>query len=109
MGNAQSLQIQKAVPMVQRVTAAGSVGVGYSLVGSVFGSGVIMLIIVSTLDQDVQISLDGTHDFMPVLSNSAIVLDMRSDGCALPGDLAVYVKQIGAPASGNLYVSGIQV
>jgi len=109
MGNPQSLQVQLAIPMIQRVAAAAAIGSTYTLVGSIFGSGVILLIIVSTLDQDVQISLDGVNDFMPVIAHSAIPLDIKSDVAAIPGWRGVYVKEIGNPTTGSLYVSGFQV
>lgn len=107
--NPLSLIPQKAVPQAQRSIAAASIGGSYTLVGTIFTTNVVLLIIVSTLDQHVQISLDGVNDFMPVLSGSAIVLDFKSDGAPLSGNYGVYVKEIGNPTTGNLYVSVVSV
>lgn len=96
---------QKAVPIAQQSVAAASVGATYAVVGAVFSNPIVLVIIVSTLNATVQVSWDGVTDHIPVVAGATIVLDFRSDNVALPGVDGVYVKQIGVPATGSLYVS----
>lgn len=96
---------QKAVPLTQRSIAAASIGSSYSLVGSIFSDPVVLLIIVSTLDQDVQISWDGSADHLALPSSGTLVIDFKSDDIVFPGNFGVYVKQIGTPTTGTLYIS----
>lgn len=96
---------QKAVPVAQKSAAAAAIGATYTIVGSIFSNPIVMLVIVSSLDQPVQLSWDGVTDHMPLLAGGTIVLDFRSDEIAFPGNLGVYVKEIGNPTTGNLYVS----
>lgn len=95
-----------AIPLVQRSLAAGSIGAGYTLVGSIFSAPVVLLLIVSTLDEDIQLSLDGTTAFIPLLAGGTIVLDEKTNGIALPGWRGVYASQLGIPTSGAVYVGG---
>lgn len=97
---------QRAIPLAQRSIAAASIGASYTLVGTIFSTGVVQLFIISTLDQNVQVSLDGVADFIPIKANSQVVFDLRSDEISIPGSYGVYVKQIGVPTTGNLYVCG---
>jgi hypothetical protein len=100
---------QRAVPLAQRSLAAASVVAGYTVVGSIFSDAVIQLLIVSTLDQTVQASFDGVTDHFPIVAGSTIVLDFRSNEIAIPGNLGIYVKEIGNPTTGNLYVSAFSL
>lgn len=104
-----SPHFREAHPLAQQVAAATDVTASYTLVGSVFGEGVVTLIIVSTLDQDVQVSLDGIVDFMPVVAGATIIIDVKANQIALSGYRGVYVKEIGDPTTGSLYVSAIGV
>lgn len=96
---------QKAVPIAQKSIAAASIIATYTIVGSIFSNPVVLLMIVSTLDQPVQLSWDGVNDHVPLLAGGTLVLDFRSDEIAFPGNLGVYVKEIGNPTTGSLYVS----
>ncbi len=104
-----SPQFREAHPLAQRSVAAASITASYTLVGTVFGEAVISLIIVSTLDQAVQISLDGTTDFIPVVVGATIVLDIKANVAAFGGWRGVYVKEIGNPTTGSLYIGAIGV
>lgn len=96
---------QKAVPVAQKSIAAAGISTSYAVVGSIFSNPVVLLTIVSTLDQAVQISWDGVSDHMPMPAGGTLVLDFRSDFVCFPGNLGVYVKEIGNPTTGSLYVS----
>lgn len=109
MSFALSPYFREAKPLAQRAIAAAAIGASYSLVSSVFGEGVVTIIIVSTLDENVQLSLDGTTDFMPMVAGATFVLDIKANQIALGGWRGVYVKEIGNPTTGSLYVSAIGV
>ena len=100
---------QKAVPLSQQTVAAASIGASYSLVGAKFSDPPLILILVSTLDQAVQLSLDGINDWIPMPALGTVIIDIKANGLGFPGEYGVYVKRIGTPASGVLYVSGVTV
>ena len=109
MSFALSPYFREAKPLPQKSIAAASIGATYSIVDSVFGEGIITLIIVSTLDEDIQISLDGVDDFIPVVAGATIIIDVKSNQAAFGGYRAVYVKEIGNPTTGSLYVGLVGV
>lgn len=96
---------QRAVPIAQKSIAAASISGTYAITGSIFSDPVVMLVIVSTLDQAVQVSWDGVSDHIPIVAGGTVVLDFRSDFICFPGIYGVYVKEIGNPTTGSLYVS----
>ena len=100
---------QKTIPIAQKSLAAASISNSYSIVGSIFNNPVVLLIIVSTLDQAVQISWDGVTDHLPMPAGGTLVLDFRSDNTTFPGVYGVYAKEIGNPTTGTLYVSAFTV
>ena len=84
----------KLIPIAQRSIAAGSVGASYSLIGTVFNTSVVLLTVVSTLDQAVQLSWDGAVDHLPMPAGGTLVLDFKTNGAVFPGFYGVYVKRI---------------
>lgn len=100
---------QKAVPIAQKSIVAASILSTYTLVGSVFSSPPVMVIIVSTLNETVQFSWDGVTDAFPIPPASTVIIDLKSDGIVLPEHSGPYVKDIGDPNSGSLYVGGFSV
>lgn len=102
-----SILITAASPLPQIEYAASSITSSYTLAGSFFKSVSIMLI-VSTLDQPVQVSFDGTNDHIAVPAGSTvpvfIPIDFKSNGCFF-SNVNVFVKEIGNPSTGSLYVS----
>lgn len=109
MSFALSPYFREAKPLAQRAIAAASIGASYAIVGSAFGEGVVTLILVSTLDATVQLSFDGSTDFMPMVAGATAVIDIKANQIALGGWRGVYVKEIGNPTTGSLYVSAIGV
>ncbi len=104
-----SLQASNAVPLAQLSVAAASITSSYTSMG-VFSSPVVFGMIVSTLDQPVQLSFNGgVSDTIAVPAGSTvpvfIPLDFKSNLTSLPAT-AVAVKEIGNPTTGNLYVCG---
>lgn len=101
---------QKAIPIAQRAVAAAGIGASYSLVGSLYQQGVVTLIFISTLDQAVQVSFDGVTDHLAIPSTGIpIQINLKDNGLVLPGNFGIYVKEIGNPASGSLYVCAFGV
>lgn len=94
----------RAVPIAQKTLAAASISGTYALVGSIFAQPVALMIIVSTLDQAVQLSWDGVTDAIPLPAGGTLIIDFKSDNIVFPGNYGVYAKEIGNPATGTLYV-----
>ncbi|NJL54155.1 hypothetical protein HC928_02565 [bacterium] len=104
---------QKAVPLSQRSIAAESITSSYALVGTIFSSPVLWLCIVSTLNAVVQISLNGTTDFVAIPVGDTvpaiITIPFKEFNTVLSGNFGIYVKEIGNPSAGNLYISAISI
>lgn len=98
-----------AVPLAQRSAAAAAITTSYTQVGTNFGRGVVFLILVSTLDQAVQLSFDGITDHIALNPSQTIYIDLKSAQIVLPGHFGIWVKEIGNPGSGNLYVNAFGV
>jgi hypothetical protein len=99
----------RIVPIAQKVIAAASISGTYTVVGSIFSAPVVMIMIVSTLDQPVQLSWDGVTDAIPLVAGGLLVMDFKTNQAVFPGNLGVYVKEIGNPANGSLYVGAFTV
>lgn len=101
--------ISQIVPVTQVAVAAASFTNAYTLGGS-FASPLIWMDIVSTLDQPVQISFDGTNDHIAVPAGSTvpvyIPIPFRANN-AFFASVKIFVKEIGNPTTGSLYVNGL--
>lgn len=98
-----------AAPLAQRSAAAAAITSSYTEVGTNFGRGVAFLILVSTLDQAVQLSFDGITDHIALNPAQTIYIDFKSAQIVLPGHFGIYVKEIGNPTTGNLYINAFGV
>ena len=68
-----------------------------------------ILIINSTLNQDVFLSFDGSEDHIFVEAGIDITLDLRAANLHLPRSGYIYVKTVGtAPTSGSLYIAEVR-
>ena len=90
--------------------AAASVVAGYTAIGTPLTKPALAVLFVNATDQDVQISLDGTHDHFPLLARSSFIFDVSSDkvvdrGLFIAQGTQVYAKRIGTPTTGSVYVS----
>jgi hypothetical protein len=108
-GNPLSDFYYPAIPMAQRVIAAAAISSTYSIIGSIFSTAPIMVIIISTLDQTVQFSWDGVTDAFPVIANVPLIINLKTNKVAISGNYGAYVKEIGNPTTGSLYVGGFTV
>lgn len=101
-----SMWITNAVPLTQIAYPAASITATYTIAGT-FSSGVVSMMIISTLDQPVQVSFDGVHDHVAVPAGSTVPVFMpfnfKDNDTVLPNPI-IAVKEIGNPTTGSLYV-----
>ena len=93
-----------------RSLAFGSIGAGYSGIGTSITNPIRILHIQNLTDASLMFSYDGVNDHFPLPANGFLVLDItanksREQGCYLAEGTRVYAKQIDAPTSGSVYVS----
>ena len=105
-----SKEISLVVPVKQLTIGNASVGATYAAIGT-FAAPLIVMHIISTFNQPVQISFDGTTDhYVAPIGNTTpavIPIDLK-DNYAVFRAPTVWVKEIGSPPnSGNLYICGL--
>lgn len=95
-----------------RSAAFGSVGASYTAMGNALSNPASALIIVSGLDEDVLLSIDGSTDQIGIPAGLTTNIDFGSNRQGtgklyLPKGTIIYQKQgaAGAPSSGTLYVT----
>lgn len=93
-----------------RTLAFGSIGVGYTGVGTAMTRPIRFFVMQNLTDAQLMFSFDGVNDHIPLPSSGYLVLDISSNqtfgqGFYLAEGARLYVKQIGAPTSGNVYFS----
>ena len=99
-----------ARPFTQVSTAFGSVTGSYVAIGGHnFQVPMLIVIIVSTLNATVQWSWDGVNPAFPIVAGATIIIDFKSDNIPLPANYGPYVKTLGSPSSGSIYVGGFSV
>lgn len=104
-----SLAIRLAVEPVRSLVAA-SVIAGYTAVGTAMVHPIRQLVIQNLTDQAVMFSFDGINDHLPLASNSAFTDDITANktvdqGFYLPHGTIIYVKRIGTPTTGSVYIT----
>jgi hypothetical protein len=100
-------QLMRAAPLPMQSLAFGSVGASY-VAAATFTQPLVQLILYSTYDVNVLISLDGTTDFMEFPAKGTLILDEKTNGILLTSLYGVFVQELGsAPTLGNLRVSAI--
>lgn len=103
-----SILASKAIPMTQISAAAAAITSSYTVIGT-FSSWMNFGFIVSTLDEAVQLSLDGVNDHIVVPAGDTvpvcIPLNFKDNLLSLP-DPTFSVKEIGNPTTRSIYISG---
>lgn len=100
----------RLVPETIRALAFGSVAAGYTAIGSALANPCRLLILNNLTDKDLMFSFDGIHDHVAIAGPGSFVLDVSSNK-GVSGDLfiaqgtIIYVKRIGTPGAGAVYVS----
>lgn len=106
MSNTLTQDNKPAVPVAQAVLGFASVGATYAQVTS-FTSSLLIVIIYSSFNKDVQFSWDGVNDFIPIPTLQQVQFQFKTNHLVMPAQFGAFIKQIGtAPTSGNLYISG---
>ena len=93
-----------------RSTAAASVGASYTEVGNPFANPIRILYIQNLTDETVMFSLDGVNDAFPLRTDAFLLLDISTNkstfsGLYLPIGSKIFVKQLGVPTTGAVYVT----
>ena len=100
--------VSRAIPVTQLALGEASMGAAYVLVGT-FLVPLEIVIITSTLDAAVQVSFDGVHDHIPMGIGSTVpsqvTLNFKANRTNF-APVSVFVKNIGTPSAGSLFVSG---
>jgi hypothetical protein len=104
-----SLAIRLAVEPV-RTLAFGAIGAAYVGVGTSMTRPIRIFSIQNLTDESLMFSFDGVDDHIPLPANGFVLLDVAANrGVAQEWSLAkgtrIYVKRIGIPTSGSVYVS----
>lgn len=107
MGFSLSIRL---TPEEQKSLAAGSIGAGYTGVGTAFSKPIRILYIQNLTDAAVQWSMDGLKDHWPMPANGFLLLDIMSNKSVsqqffISEGTRMYVKQLGVPTTGSVYVS----
>lgn len=94
-----------------RTLAFGSIGAGYTGVGTAMTRPIRLVVIQNFTDVPLMFSFDGVHDHLPLQASGYIILDITSNktiqqGFFLAEGQRLYVKQLsGAASSGSAYLS----
>lgn len=92
-----------------RSLAAGGIGAAYMGIGTAFENPVRVIFIQNLTDQTVMFSFDGVDDHLPLPSNGFFLLDVTANKSINNFNIAegdrVYVKQLGVPTTGSVYVT----
>lgn len=103
-----SALVSNAIPLTQIAYAAASITSSYTVAGT-FSSPLVDLTIISTLDQPVQVSFDGSHDHIAVPAGSTVPVFMpisfKAFNTVMPKP-TISVKEIGNPTTGSIYFCG---
>lgn len=94
-----------------RSLAFGSIGAGYTGVGTAMTRPIRLIVIQNFTDASLMFSFDGVNDHLPLQASGYIILDITSNktipqGFFLAEGQRLYTKQLsGAPTSGSAYLS----
>jgi len=107
---AQHSQAIRLVPETVRSLAFGSIGAAYTGVGTAITNPIRILHVQNLTDSELMFSYDGINDHFPLPANGFLVLDItanksREQGYYLAEGTRVYVKEVVAPTTGNVYVT----
>jgi len=107
MAQSQAIRL---VPESVRSLAFGSIGAGYTGIGTAIVNPVRMFHIQNLTDVTLMFSYDGVNDHFPLPPNGFLLLDItanksRDHGFYLAEGTRVYVKEVGTPTSGSVYLT----
>lgn len=88
----------------------GDISGSYAALGTPLAEHVRLIRLVSTFDDEVYVSMDGTTDQVRLAQGSFLLLDLsanrvRDDGLFIPVGTQFYVKSVGSdPTSGSIWL-----
>lgn len=93
-----------------RSLAFGAIGAGYMGIGTAFTHPIRVFFLQNLTDATLWFSLNGIDDHFPLPANGFLLLDVTSNKSTFPGlfigeGVRLYVKQLGVPTSGTVYLS----
>lgn len=91
-----------------RSLAFGSIGASFTIIGSAYQHPISKIFIQNMTDVDLIFSHDGTNNSFMLATEGMYVLDISFDGSnsvSFPLGDALYVKQLGVPSTGAVYVT----
>ena len=93
-----------------RTIAFGAITPGYVGIGDPFSRPVRWILIQNLTDKNLMFSFNGVDDHFPLCAQGYLLSDwasnkLTSDGFYIPENTRIYVKQMGVPASGAVYVT----
>lgn len=89
----------------------GSIGAAYMGIGTLFDESARMVYISNLTNIVLMFSWDGVNDHFPIAGYSALLLTITqnnedvSEYLSLPALSRLYVKELGVPSSGSVYVT----
>lgn len=89
--------------------AAGSIGAGYTAIGTQLYYASRVLILANLTNADVMLSDNGADDKLPLAAGDKFVVDLTANNAAndpwfYPAKRIWHVKRIGTPTTGSVYV-----
>ena len=93
-----------------RSLAFGSIGAGYTAVGTALAYPARMVIIQNLTDALLMFSFDGTNNHLPLSAGDKLILDITANKTIEPGFFdakgqTLYVKQSAVPSTGSVYLT----
>ena len=93
-----------------RSLAFGSIAAGYTAIGTALDYPARLILMQNYTDAQVMFSIDGTTDHITLNAGESFIWDISAnktidDGFFLAKEITFYVKQVGVPSSGNVYIS----
>jgi len=93
-----------------RSLAFGAIGAGYAGIGTAMSEPIRMFLIQNLTNVALWFSFDGINDHFPLPANGYMLLDVTANktqdtGFFLAEGDRLYVKQLGVPASGGVYLT----
>ncbi len=93
-----------------RSLAYTSVASGYTAIGTPLVNPARQVFVQNDTDVTLMFSIDGTNDHFPLPASGFLLLDITSNktteqGFYIAQGTTFYVKEVGTPSSGNVYVS----
>jgi len=100
----------RMIPEPVRSLGFASIGAGYTGIGTEIVNPVRILRVQNITDALLMFSFDGVNDHEALASNSFLLLDIttnktREQGYFLAEGTRMYVKEIGTPTEGSVYVT----